>query len=326
MFEDLFGEEKPGGSHKLNLRFFKWFLEASVEKSITKAAEKHSASPAAYCRGIGQLQEQLELELFRRSKQGIKLTPVGERLAKTVREFMIQLREIRAEEALHGSKIKFIGGSAAMQWMVMPKAESLVELFEGRSFEFSRGGSDDVVHRVSQEEQDFGIIWRDLVHQGASYADIGEMTCQGAVGGGLSAPKTLEEEKHLLENSPLILVSKRGRFRKSLEESLEASRIRSPRTIVCRDFDEVLIACRHFSGFGFFISGEMAVPNIPDGVRTFPSFLMKEYQRTVSLIWNQNRLKARRIDEEIVMSLLELLKGHCEYPKAHWPTGSRRRM
>lgn len=53
------------------------FEAAARHESFTKAAQELSLTQSAICRQIGSLEEFLNVELFRRSKRGVKLTEAG---------------------------------------------------------------------------------------------------------------------------------------------------------------------------------------------------------------------------------------------------------
>ncbi|MFK3799848.1 LysR family transcriptional regulator [Pseudomonas sp. NPDC088444] len=53
------------------------FEAAARHESFTKAAEELSLTQSAICRQIGSLEEFLNVELFRRSRRGVKLTEAG---------------------------------------------------------------------------------------------------------------------------------------------------------------------------------------------------------------------------------------------------------
>lgn len=53
------------------------FESAARHESFTKAAEELSLTQSAICRQIATLEEFLGVELFRRSRRGVKLTEAG---------------------------------------------------------------------------------------------------------------------------------------------------------------------------------------------------------------------------------------------------------
>ncbi|MGK9066043.1 LysR family transcriptional regulator [Stutzerimonas chloritidismutans] len=60
------------------------FEAAARHQSFTRAAEELSLTQSAICRQIGGLEEFLGLELFRRSRRGVKLTEAGQSYARRV--------------------------------------------------------------------------------------------------------------------------------------------------------------------------------------------------------------------------------------------------
>ena len=60
------------------------FEAAARHQSFTRAAEELALTQSAVCRQIGGLEEFLGLELFRRSRRGVKLTEAGQSYARRV--------------------------------------------------------------------------------------------------------------------------------------------------------------------------------------------------------------------------------------------------
>jgi len=60
------------------------FEAAARHQSFTRAAEELALTQSAICRQIGGLEEFLGLELFRRSRRGVKLTEAGQSYARKV--------------------------------------------------------------------------------------------------------------------------------------------------------------------------------------------------------------------------------------------------
>lgn len=60
------------------------FESAARHQSFTKAAEELSLTQSAICRQIAGLEEFLNVELFRRSRRGVKLTEAGQSYARRV--------------------------------------------------------------------------------------------------------------------------------------------------------------------------------------------------------------------------------------------------
>lgn len=66
--------------HNIDLNLFKTFYFVAVHNSFTKASEKLYISQPAVTQSIKKLEEQLNVELFKRTSNGIVLTKEGEKV------------------------------------------------------------------------------------------------------------------------------------------------------------------------------------------------------------------------------------------------------
>lgn len=64
------------------------FEAAARTESISKAADELGLTPSAVSRQIRALEEQIEVELFVREKQSVRLTPAGQSYARDIREVL----------------------------------------------------------------------------------------------------------------------------------------------------------------------------------------------------------------------------------------------
>ena len=60
------------------------FESAARHQSFTKAADELALTQSAVCRQIGSLESFLGVELFRRSRRGVKLTDAGQAYSRRV--------------------------------------------------------------------------------------------------------------------------------------------------------------------------------------------------------------------------------------------------
>ena len=70
-----------------------YFLAAAQTQNFRKAAELCLVAQSALSRQIASLEEELEVELFKRNKKRVTLTPAGQEFALYVRNAMDQLQE-----------------------------------------------------------------------------------------------------------------------------------------------------------------------------------------------------------------------------------------
>ncbi len=73
------------------------FIRVAETRSITKAARASHIALAAASRRIQQLEDQLGVQLLRRSTRGVELTPAGIAVLARAQEMMAKVDEMRAE-------------------------------------------------------------------------------------------------------------------------------------------------------------------------------------------------------------------------------------
>ena len=71
------------------------FIRVAQLGSFSKAAEAFYVTPSAMIQQINNLESDLGVTLFLRSKKGVRLTPAGEYLFKESQAFIVKSREIR---------------------------------------------------------------------------------------------------------------------------------------------------------------------------------------------------------------------------------------
>ena len=64
--------------NNINLNTLKYFYEVASIKNMTKASENLNVSQPALTKAIKQLESDLNVQLFTRSKKGVALTDAGE--------------------------------------------------------------------------------------------------------------------------------------------------------------------------------------------------------------------------------------------------------
>lgn len=83
----------------MNHTHLKFFREVAAQQSITKAAEALNVTQPAVTRGIRQLEEKLQVELFDRLPRAMRLTRFGESYLRHVNVIFSQFDSARAELA-----------------------------------------------------------------------------------------------------------------------------------------------------------------------------------------------------------------------------------
>lgn len=71
------------------------FLLVAEEANLTRAAARRHSTPSAVSEHLRQLEDELQVLLFERSKQGMSLTNAGERLLMPVRQVFTAVEDVR---------------------------------------------------------------------------------------------------------------------------------------------------------------------------------------------------------------------------------------
>ena len=113
-----------------SLDYYRIFYEVARLGNITKASETLFISQPAISMTIKNLEEELGVKLFVRSRQGVTLTKVGEKVFKSVQLAMSSLNKIKdiideEKNLLSGEIIIGCGSNLARQVLVKPIKEFL---------------------------------------------------------------------------------------------------------------------------------------------------------------------------------------------------------
>jgi DNA-binding transcriptional LysR family regulator len=147
------------------------FVRIADMRSITKAARASHIALAAASRRIQQLEEQLGVQLLRRSARGVELTPAGTAVLARAHEMLAKVDEMRAEVADYSK------GAKGMV-RIHANASALAQYLPGDLASFSAAHPE--VKVALEEERSTAIV--DAVRKGT--ADVG-IVMEGADAGGL---------------------------------------------------------------------------------------------------------------------------------------------
>lgn len=160
----------------MDIRTIQYFLEVARECNITRAAENlHMAQPPL-SRQMHQLEEELGVELFDRSRKRLKLTEEGELLKRRGEEIVALLEKAREEvgELKNGiSGVLYIGTvegrgpQLLAQWI-----SAFHQEYPQVRYELWNGSTDDVVERMQKGLLDLALIAEPFDHEHLSYCEV----------------------------------------------------------------------------------------------------------------------------------------------------------
>lgn len=146
----------------MELRILRYFLMVAREENITRAAALLHISQPTLSRQLMQLEEELGVKLFHRSRHSIILTEEGRLLRRRAQE-MTELADKAERELARGKEI--ISGKIAIGcgetknmhclagWMA-----SFGEQYADVTFDIFTGIADDIKERIENGILDFGLM------------------------------------------------------------------------------------------------------------------------------------------------------------------------
>lgn len=146
----------------MELRVLKYFLAVAREENITRAAGTLHISQPSLSRQLMQLEEELGVKLFHRSKHSIILTDEGLLLRRRAQE-MIALAEKTEKELAQGEEtvageISIGCGETKNMACLSQVLVSFREQYPHVTFDIYTGIADDVKERLEDGTLDFGLL------------------------------------------------------------------------------------------------------------------------------------------------------------------------
>lgn len=160
----------------MELRQLRWFVAVAEDGNISRAARRVFLTQSALSRQIKALEEELGQCLLQRSAHSVRLTPVGEVLAREARELLLQADSLleRVRAAGRGPRLR-VGYAPSLAADLLPAAvrafslkhpDAAVELFDLSTQEMLAGldtGALDVALTVGSIRGPRGLTWTPLI-------------------------------------------------------------------------------------------------------------------------------------------------------------------
>lgn len=115
------------------------FEAAARHMSFSKAADELSVTPSALSYQIRQLEDFLQLPLFKRLNRAVELTPAGEAIAPRLREAFLRMDEAFASIRPQSDERKLVvstGPAFSAKWLA-PRLHGFIELYPDIDFRLS---------------------------------------------------------------------------------------------------------------------------------------------------------------------------------------------
>lgn len=140
----------------------KYFLRIAEEGSITRAAGLLGVAQPALSRQLQLLEEDLGVELFRRTRRGVELTEAGERLrastAAPLRQLELAVQYVGSPLARLGRNLRLGIIDTAVDMLAAPLIGSLSALFPNAVFSVTAASTEDLVAAMLKGSVDVALI------------------------------------------------------------------------------------------------------------------------------------------------------------------------
>ena len=137
-------------------------LAVAEHGSLTEAASALGVTQPALSRRIQQLEEDLGLQVFDRSRKGMALTELGRLIHREARELVDRYermrRSVRAHLNLEAGTVRLGGGATAVSFLVPDAIAKFRGDYPGVTFQVKEAGSREIEQDVRDERLELGIV------------------------------------------------------------------------------------------------------------------------------------------------------------------------
>lgn len=146
----------------MKLEQLRYIVEVSNTGSITIAAKNLHMSQPNLSQSIVNLEKELNVNLFKRSRMGTFPTSSGEKIIEQAKQVLIYVEEISDTVQLHQSNLTSTLSLAVIpniSLTILPKTLSIFnQNYPGVSFDIIETGSIQCIQSVLDDDADFGLI------------------------------------------------------------------------------------------------------------------------------------------------------------------------
>ena len=140
----------------LNIDLLKYFHEVAKEKNITKASENLLVSQSAISKAIKNLENQLDCQLFIRSKKGVELTKEG-RILYNSTEKIINILNNDLEKLSSPKTINILVGKILADKVLMPYISLFRKKYPNICINFKCTDIDGILEKIKNHEADLAV-------------------------------------------------------------------------------------------------------------------------------------------------------------------------
>lgn len=185
------------GEIRINIEQLKYIVEVSRTQSMSVASRNLYVSRPAISQAITNLEEELQIDLFKRSRSGVIPTKEGKNIIEKAKDIVMKLQSLEEEARILASIKKTELRLVACPSLFSLTSQILLEykgLFPDLNIEITEKASWDVINEVKQKNFDIGFT---AIANETMKVNEGELTFDILQNGNMSV--------FVNKNSPLAL-------------------------------------------------------------------------------------------------------------------------
>lgn len=274
----------------MNLRDLKYLLAVSEFKNFSKAAEYCATSQPTLSNQIRKLEDYLDVEIFERGPNFVRVTPIGEQIidvAKTVVDNSNLIVQI-ARTAIKSNQIIFGSFPSLNNYVPLEYIFRLKQHFENIKFQLVEENVDALINSLIKREVDLALLPFPVENSYLESVKLFEDPFYIAVPEDheLASYKSIELED-LKHQHLLFLVDDHSHYLQifnTLDPTFLKNHPQDDDEFRAVSFESLRVMVKH--GFGIAILPSVAV-NFDDHDLKFIPFASPEAKRSIGLYWNK---------------------------------------
>ena len=140
----------------MNLELLKTFYIVARNKNITKASEELLVSQSTISKAIKNMEEQLDCQLFTRSKKGVELTKEGEILYETT-DKVLNILNTNLKKITKTNTINILVGKVLVDKVLVPYINQFQKKYPNIRINLSCTDINGVLNKLKNNEVDLAI-------------------------------------------------------------------------------------------------------------------------------------------------------------------------
>ncbi len=145
----------------MNFEQLEYVVSIANEKSISKAAKKLHISPSGVSQAISQLERELEINIFNRSRGGITLTFEGELVLSRSIEILNNLKDLKEQLSdFKETRVKHmkIACAPTFTYIIHEVLKKYSSNNNGATIELIEQGTPQIINNLAKEDYDLALV------------------------------------------------------------------------------------------------------------------------------------------------------------------------